>query len=86
MEKQVSKLGKEVKDRVSGFRGIVTSETNYLQGCTRMNVQPPVKKDGTLPDSKHFDEPDLIVIGSGVAIVEADPGGPRDISPVRDEQ
>ncbi len=84
MGKQVSKLGTEVKDRVSGFRGIVISETKYLQGCTRMSVQPPVKKDGTLPDPKHFDEPDLMVVGSGVAAGGTDPGGPRDISPVRD--
>ena len=84
MEKKVSKLGKEVKDRVSGFRGIVVSETSYLQGCTRVAVQPPVKKDGALPDAKHFDESDLVVIGSGVDIDAEDPGGPREISPARD--
>ncbi len=84
MEKQASKLGKEVKDRISGFRGIAISETSYLQGCTRLSVQPPVKKDGTLPDPRPFDELDLIVVGSGVVIGGIDPGGPRDISPVRD--
>ncbi len=71
----MSKLGKEVKDRISGFRGIVVSETHYLQGCTRLCVQPVVKRDGTFSDSKAFDEPDLIVIGDGVS--EAKPKAPR---------
>lgn len=76
-----SKLGKEVQDRVTGFRGIATSETEYLQGCTRINVQPKIKKDGALPARECFDEPDLIVIGDGVsAQEEVPPGGPREIA------
>lgn len=76
-----SKLGKKVKDRVSGFTGIAVSETKYLQGCNRIVVQPTVKKDGTLPEAKNFDEPDLIVIDKGVGSQEnAKPGGPRPIA------
>lgn len=76
------KLGKLVKDRVSGFEGIATAETRFLQGCNRILVQPKVKEDGILPDTKYFDEPDIVVIGDGIQHKEANtekpPGGPRE--------
>ncbi len=54
-------LGDKVKDSVSGFSGIVTCRHEYLNGCARLSVQPPVNKDGTLPDERTFDEPQLTV-------------------------
>jgi len=62
------KLGQEVKDRVSGFKGIVVGRTEYLHGCLRLLVQPATKDDGTLIDPLSFDEPDLEVIGDGVYV------------------
>ena len=85
MSELSGKLGKKVKDRVSGFKGIVTGETVYLQGCHRLMVQPSVNKDGTMPKTEHFDEPDLIVISDGVK--EGKPngnGGPREMSLKKD--
>lgn len=75
-------LGQEVKDRVTGFKGIAIGRTTYLQGCNRILVQPKVNKDGELIVGESFDEPDLQVIGVGV-LVEPEPelkprtGGPR---------
>ena len=57
-----AKLGDKVKDKVSGFKGIVVSAHNYLNGCTRLTVQPKMKKDGTLPNNECFDAPQLIVL------------------------
>ena len=54
-------LGDEVKDTVSGFAGIAVARHTYLQGCARISVQPPVNKDGTLPEERSFDEPQLEV-------------------------
>ncbi len=73
------KLGDKVKDVVSGFTGIAVSQHIYLQGCHRFSVQPPLKKDGTLPDAGSFDEPQLKVIKAGVVRkgVEKNPGGPE---------
>ena len=56
------KLGDEVKDKVSGFKGVVVSEHNYLNGCQRLSVQPKVTKEGKLPNSQTFDEPQLELI------------------------
>ena len=56
------KLGDEVRDTVTGFRGIAIAKTEYLHGCARIAVQPRVDKDGKVPDSCTFDEPQLELI------------------------
>lgn len=85
MTKKVE-LGNKVKDRVSGFTGIMVGRTSYLQGCDRCAVQPPVNKDGTLPEMKHFDEPDLVFVDGGVIpnVTKGNPGGPRSVSPSKE--
>ena len=73
-------LGDEVKDTVSGFQGIAISRHSYFQGCDRVNIQPPIDKDGKLPKPETFDEPQIMVIDAGKAIRQAqedDPGGPE---------
>lgn len=65
MSKTRVKLGDEVRDRVTGFRGVVTSVTLFLNGCTRCGVQPPVGKDGKIPDNCGFDEPQLEILKVG---------------------
>ena len=59
------KLGQEVKDKVTGFTGIVVARTKYLNGCDRLSVQPKSEKN-ELPDCKSFDEPDLVFVGNGI--------------------
>ena len=53
------KLGQTVRDVVTGFEGIVVCRADYLHGCTRIDVQPVIYKDGKVPDSVSFDEPQL---------------------------
>ena len=76
----IIKLGQEVKDRVTGFKGIVVSKTTYLQGCDRVAVQPKWT-EGEVPKVADFDEPDLIVVGNGILPPEKPKsrtrGGPR---------
>lgn len=59
------KNGDKVKDTVSGFTGIVIGLTDFLNGCTRCGVQAPVGKDGKLPETMWFDEPQLKIIKIG---------------------
>ena len=60
-------LGDRVKDRITGYTGIVNTKSEYLNGCRRFGVQSEkVDKDGRVPDSIYFDEPDLTVIKKGV--------------------
>ena len=54
------KLGDEVKDSVSGFKGVAVARYSYLHGCDRICLQPKVDKSGELPNEKAFDEPRII--------------------------
>lgn len=70
------KLGQEVQDKVSGFYGIATTRTEFLQGCFRVEVQPHVDKEGKMQELQCFDEPQLEVIGEGITKAEEEiPGG-----------
>ncbi len=70
------KLGNMVIDTVSGFKGVAVIRSEYLQGCCRIGVQPKIKRDGSLPDLQHFDEPQLKVSQRNVARKPRNPGGP----------
>ena len=71
------KLGDEVKCKVSGFRGIVTSVTNFLNGCVQVGIQAPVTKDGKFGESWSIDVSQLVVVNAGkVVIKKQDVGGP----------
>ena len=64
-------LGKMVRDRVSGFEGIVIARTQWLNGCVRITVQGPVDKEGKFTEPQTIDEPQLEVLGDGVEVPEA---------------
>ncbi len=65
------KLGGKVKDKISGFTGVIISEHRYLNGCVRFSIQPSIDKDGELPKIETFDKPQLELIASDV--VESEP-------------
>ncbi len=62
MKNEKIELGDEVKDIVTGFRGIITAKYIYLNGCIRFSIQPEVDKDGKLPTYETFDEPLLKIL------------------------
>jgi hypothetical protein len=59
METQIKKhlnlLGLKVKDKVTGFTGIVTSVSFDLYGCIQAIVNPGMDEDGKQKDSHYFD-------------------------------
>jgi hypothetical protein len=80
-------LGDEVEDVVTGFRGITTCKTDYLNGCAKFGVQPKQGKDGKMPETWHIDEPQLKVVKKssvkpGITIPPATPKNPNP-QPVR---
>lgn len=86
--------GDEVKDVITGFKGIVISQTSWFNGCVRYIVQSQkLGKDNDPDKGNAFDEAQLeLVKGKKVkapAIESAtvkSPGGPRNdqFSPVRE--
>jgi len=76
-------LGDEVRDMVTSFKGVAVARHSYLQGCDRIAIQPPVDKEGKLPEIQVFDEPQLVVIKAAKIKRQAptkDPGGPEKYS------
>lgn len=79
---KVAKIGLKVRDRISGFEGIVISNAGFLNACNRLLVQPKALEENTkLPESMAFDLPDLEVTGWGVLPIPEkkgpSPGGPH---------
>jgi hypothetical protein len=60
-------LGKEVKDKVSGFQGKIILVVENLHNCNQYFVEPPIGKDKKPQAGKWFDEGRLIVVGNGIS-------------------
>lgn len=58
-------LGDEVKDRVSGLKGIAVARYTPLAGCDSIHIQPPIGGDGKLPKAVYIEESLLDVLVSG---------------------
>ena len=57
------RLGDRVKDRITGFSGIVVARTEWLFGCVRLSIQPEkLTKDGKSQDSMCVDEPQCKIL------------------------
>lgn len=59
-------LGQKAKDKVTGFEGTVVGRTEWLNGCYRFTLQPPIDKDGKHCSAETIDEPQLEVVGEGI--------------------
>jgi len=70
-------LGAKVKDRITGFTGIVGSRTEYLTGCRRYGVQfQKLSKDGKPQNWQYFDE-DMLTVCRGIfSFTKKENGGP----------
>lgn len=69
-------LGKEAKDKVTGFKGVITGRSDFIAGCRQYCLTPPMKDDGTLPESKWMDEERLELTGESVDVASTKTGGP----------
>lgn len=55
-QNHISLLGKKVRDRVTGFAGVVTSVAFDLPGCIMATVTPDaLDKDGKVQDGRWLD-------------------------------
>lgn len=86
------KLGRKVKDEVTGLVGVATGRAVYLNGCIQVYIEPKMNKDGKV-EGKWIDEVQVVDIGPGlssklIAKIKAsqvkDPAGPRANAPKRE--
>ena len=62
----MNKLGRQARDKVTGFEGIIIGKANYLFGCSQYALTPKAK-EGELKDGQWFDEGRIEIIGEGIA-------------------
>jgi hypothetical protein len=60
------KLGDRVKDRVTGYTGIVTSQIKHLNGCHQYGVSAPIDDQGKMVDGYNIDEAQLEPVDDGL--------------------
>lgn len=60
----LSLLGLRVRDRVSGFEGVVASVCFDLYGCIQAIVHPGLQADGKLGDQSWFDVNRLEIVSA----------------------
>lgn len=80
----MANLGDGVRDKITGFKGIVIAKAFYLIGCARVGVQSQeLGKDGKPLEIQWVDEPQVEIVDKAVIKMEADdePGGPAFSSP-----
>jgi hypothetical protein len=79
-------LGDEVRNKVTGFTGIVTTYAKHLAGCDRLWVEPRVGEDGKARDGQWSDIDMVEIVSPGVvepvAYIRRAPGG-VDLPPSR---
>lgn len=82
------KLGDKVRDRVTGFEGIATHRTEFMNGCVQILVSPRLKKGEPITAEGiaglDIDLQQLERIGNGIntpakKIVPTETGGPMRI-------
>lgn len=72
-------LGDAVRDKVTGFMGIVVGTAHWMNGCVRHAVQGTVLKDGVPTAAQWIDDVQLELVKAGKVAVSAAAatGGPR---------
>lgn len=60
--------GDEVRDKITGFKGVVISRADHISGCNTYGIKPrKLKNDGASQDTEWLDEPRLEATGKRVS-------------------
>ena len=55
-------LGDIVRDKLTGFKGVVVAKIQFLNGCIQYSVLPKAKKTGEYPEDVGIDEQNIEII------------------------
>ena len=81
------KLGDRVRDVVTGYEGIASGISHFLNGCVSVGISAvAVASDGKIPSMEWLDEQRVAVVVEGAFTGMAQPshataGGPRESHP-----
>ncbi len=75
------RLGQVGRDKITGFKGNITSRHIYITGCDQYTLTPDVNKQGEYQEQCQFDEGRIEIVGKGICLedvqLEKEPGGPQ---------
>lgn len=63
-------LGKTMKDKITGFKGVVVAHCEYLTGCNQTLLVPPVDDKGAKVESQWFDDQRLEALEAPVVTLD----------------
>jgi len=66
MNKFKHELGLIAKDKITGFKGMITARIEYLTGCNRYCLQPTELDGYKIPESNYFDEGQIEIVSDGI--------------------
>lgn len=70
-------LGDRVKDKLTGFSGVIVAMTRWINGCERAAIQPEkLTKEGNIALVETIDINQLELVKAGVFPVAKPGGGP----------
>lgn len=75
------KNGQRLKDKVTGFTGIVTARIEYINGCIQYCIKPSVGIDNKMPQCEYIDQGQLEFVDDGVQVESTPTGGPQADAP-----
>lgn len=71
-------LGDHAQDILTGFKGIVVSTSEHINGCWRIGIQAKIDKDGKVPSLEWFDIETIRVLDKKtLKIKKSGTGGPK---------
>ncbi len=73
-------VGDKLKDKITGFSGVVMARTEWLNGCVRYQLQPTELKAGKMQDEAVFDEGQLVLVKAAKPEPKPKRGGPQNDS------
>lgn len=74
-------LGSRVRDKITGYEGIIICRAQWLNNCNTYSVKRTELKDGLPQDSVSFDEPQLELVEEDVVSSSRNTGGPERAMP-----
>ena len=70
------KMNQVVKDKVTGYQGVILARIEYATGCQHYGVcQQVVSKEGKIPEWEYIDESRLVLVGKIKELVQDDSPG-----------
>mgnify|MGYP001612348269 CR=1 FL=1 len=74
-------LGTKVKERITGYTGIIIARSQWIYNCNTYGVKSSELKDGKPMEAVFFDEPSLDLVEPPSVTPKRNTGGPTQAIP-----